>query len=62
MTSWIFGAVAIVFALLGVVLASRAIDIGMATFGIGLVVFGVLFAFWLMKDHYDQRDGARPRA
>jgi hypothetical protein len=59
MTSWIFGAFAVVLALLGTILASRAIDIGMATFGIGLLIFGVFFVFWLMKDHYDEQKRAR---
>ncbi|HYM30057.1 MAG TPA: hypothetical protein VEU47_02075 [Candidatus Cybelea sp.] len=62
MTSWIFGAVAVLLALLGAILASRAIDVGMATFGYGLLIFGVLFAFWLMKEHYDEQDRSRPSA
>lgn len=59
MTGWIFGALAVLFALLGAILASNALDIGMATFGIGLIVFGVGFGFWLIKDAFDQQERAR---
>lgn len=60
MTTWIFGIVAALFALLGIVLASRAIDIGMATFGFGLLVFGIFFIYWLMRDHFNEQDRAHP--
>jgi hypothetical protein len=60
MTSWILGAVSVLFALLGAVLASHAIDIGMSTFGFGLFGFGVFFVYWLMKDHFDERERDRP--
>lgn len=58
MSRWIFGTLSILFALLGAVLASRAIDTGMFTFGLGLIGFGVFFAFWLMKDGFDQAERA----
>ncbi len=56
MTNGSFGVVAVLLALLGAVLASRAIDVGMMTFGLGLIGFGLLFAFWLMKDYWDERE------
>ncbi len=62
MTSWILGAAAVLFALLGTVLASRAIDIGMSTFGFGLVGFGVFFVYWLIKDHFDEQERATEEA
>ena len=62
MTSWIFGIVATLIALLGIILASHALDIGMTTFGFGLVVFGVGFVVWLIKDHWDEAERARQRS
>ena len=62
MTSWIFGIVATLIALLGIILASHALDIGMTTFGFGLVVFAVGFVFWLIKDHWDEAERARQRS
>ena len=60
MSTWIFGIFGVLCALLGAVLAAGAIDIGMTVFGFGLVVFGVGLNFWLIKDHFDQADRAKP--
>jgi hypothetical protein len=59
MSTVVFGVVGTVSALLGAWLAARAIDIGMTTFGFGLVVFGVWLVFWLIKDHFDERERAK---
>ncbi len=56
MTYWIFGVVAALFGLLGAVLAANALDIGMLTFGLGLAAFAVVFIFWMIKDHFDERE------
>lgn len=61
MTSSLLGIFAALLALLGAVLAAHAIDTGMFTFGLGLLGFGVFFVYWLMKDHFDQREAA-PKA
>jgi ABC-type uncharacterized transport system permease subunit len=55
MSSWIFGVLAVMLALLGALVASRAIDIGMSTFGFGLVVFGIGLTLWLVKDYFDEQ-------
>jgi hypothetical protein len=58
MTYWIFGVLAALFGLLGAVLAARALDAGMLTFGLGLIAFAVVCVFWLIKDHFDERERA----
>jgi amino acid transporter len=60
MSSSIFGVFATFLALLGVYLAANAIDVGMTTFGLGLLIFGVWFVFWLIKDHWDEQERAKP--
>jgi hypothetical protein len=44
--------------LLAAVLAANALDVGMLTFGFGLIVFALVYIFWLIKDHFDQRERA----
>ncbi len=58
MTYWIFGLLAGLCGLLGAVLAAHALDVGMFTFGLGLIAFAVVYVFWLIKDHFDQRERA----
>jgi hypothetical protein len=58
MSTWIFGTFGLLCALLGAVLAAGAIDIGITVFGFGLIVFSVWLIFWLIKDHFDQREQA----
>jgi hypothetical protein len=58
MSTWIFGIFGALCALIGAVLAAGAVDIGMTVFGFGLVGFGVWLIFWLIKDHFDERERA----
>ncbi len=56
MTYWLFGALAVLFGLIGAVLAAGALDFGMLTFGLLLVAFAVVFVFWLIKDSFDEQE------
>jgi len=45
-------------AVLGLAAASAAQEIGLSIFGYGLFLFGTLFALFLVKRHYDLKDGS----
>ena len=62
MSSWITGAVTSLFGLVGVILAANAADPGIYIFGLGLFVFAVLFAFWLVRQHFNAQDEAAAEA
>jgi hypothetical protein len=50
-----------ILAVLGLAAVSAAEELGLLLFGYGLFGFGVLFALFLLKRHFDLRDGsARP--
>jgi len=46
-----------VLAVLGLAAAAAAQDLGMSIFGYGLFLFGTLFALFLVKRHFDLKDG-----
>jgi len=56
-----FMAMGALLAVLGLAAISAAEEVGLTLFGYGLFGFGVLFALFLLKRHFDHRDGvARP--
>jgi hypothetical protein len=56
-----FMAMGAVLAVLGLGAISASEELGLTLFGYGLFGFGVLFALFLLKRHFDHRDGvARP--
>jgi len=45
-------------AVLGLATISAAQDIALSLFGYGLFLFGTLFALFLVKRHFDLKDGS----
>ncbi|MBV8458861.1 MAG: hypothetical protein JO122_19875 [Acetobacteraceae bacterium] len=48
----------VLFALIGLFLAAGAHDTGIFIFGLGLFGGGVLFAWWMIKTAYDEREAS----
>ena len=48
-----------IVAILALAVISVAQDVGFSLFGYALFAFGVLFAFFLLKRHYDEVDSAK---
>jgi hypothetical protein len=45
-----------VVAILGLFLAAASVQTALSMFGFALFLFGTLFAFFLVKSHFDQKD------
>lgn len=52
---WVVGAMFVVLGIYGLFIASRAHDDVMYYTGIGVFLASVLFVFFQIKQHYDQR-------
>jgi len=51
-----FMALSAVVAVLGLFAAAAAVQTALSMFGFALFLFGILFAFFLVKSHFDQKD------
>jgi hypothetical protein len=51
-----FMALSAVVALLGLFAAAAAVQTPLSMFGLALFLFGTLFAFFLVKSHFDRKD------
>lgn len=56
MSHWIMGILAAAAAVTGLFMSGSAQDPGIFWFGLTLFVFGVLFAWWMIKLAYDERE------
>jgi tellurite resistance protein TehA-like permease len=54
-----FMALSALIALVGLAAAAAAQETALSVFGLALFGFGVLFAFFLVKRHFDAADAAR---